>query len=150
MPPSSIMDGMSNIAALVHRFYLDAWNRWDDSVVEEILAPGFVFRGSLGDEVHGPDGWRSYRDKVRSAVPDFTNEIVDLITDGNRAAARLFFAGHHHGTLLGVGGTGRPIGYNGAAFFTSAVGRLTQAWVLGDLVSLRGQLGRLGGPASDS
>ncbi|MEV5967063.1 ester cyclase [Kribbella sp. NPDC051952] len=131
---------MADITALVHRFHLDAWNRWDDSVVDEILAPDFVFRGSLGDEVHGPDGWRSYRDKIRSAVPDFTNTIVDLVAAGDRAAARLNYTGHHQGTLLGVAGTGRPIGYSGAAFFTSATGRLAAAWVLGDLDSLRHQL----------
>ncbi|WP_329247567.1 ester cyclase [Actinoallomurus sp. NBC_01490] len=136
---------MSDIAALVHRFYLDAWNRWDDSVVEEILAPDFVFRGSLGDEVRGPDGWRSYRDKIRSGVPDFTNEIVDLVIDGDRAAARLFYTGHHHGTLLGVAGAGGPIAYSGAAFFTAAAGRLSEAWVLGDLDSLRRQLGAASG-----
>lgn len=138
---------MSDIAALVRRFYLEAWNRWDDSVVEEILAPDFVFRGSLGDEVRGPDGWRSYRDKIRLAVPDFTNKIVDLVTAGDRAGARLFYSGHHQGTLLGIVGTGKLISYSGAAFFAAATGRLTDVWVLGDLDSLRHQLGQT---ASDS
>ncbi|MBC6466716.1 ester cyclase [Actinomadura alba] len=70
----------------MHRFYLDAWNRWDDSVVEEILAPDFVFRGSLGDEVRGPDGWRSYRDKIRSAVPDLKSS-TSLPTEIGRQPA---------------------------------------------------------------
>ncbi|WP_425584250.1 hypothetical protein [Streptosporangium album] len=39
-------------------------------------------------------------------------------------------------------GTGRPNGYSGTRFFTAATGRLTEAWVLGDLDSLRRQLGR--------
>lgn len=135
---------MSGIAVLVDRFYRLAWNRWDDSVVQQILAEDFVFRGSLGAEVRGRDGWRSYRDTVRAGVPDFHNEVIDLVVAApDRAAARLRYSGHHRGVLLGVPGTGRRIEYAGAAFFTAVGDLLTEAWVLGDLDSLRRQLGRI-------
>lgn len=140
-----MLGGMGDdIRTLVHRFYDEAWNAWDDGVVEEILADGFVFRGSLGDEVRGRDGWRAYRDKIRTGSPDFHNEVVDLVAAGCRAAARLRYTGHHSGDLLGYPATGRPIAYDGAAFFTAADGRLTEAWVLGDLATLRRQLSRRG------
>ena len=128
--------------ALVRRFYDEAWNRWDDTVVDELLAPAFRFRGSLGDELRGRDEWRSYRDKVRAAVPDFHNEIVDLVTAPGRAAVRLEYRGHHHGVLLGVEGTGAAIGYAGAAFFECGDGRPVSGWVLGDLDGLRRQIER--------
>ena len=128
-------------APLVRCFYDDAWNRWDDSVVDGLLAEDFRFRGSLGDEVRGRDGWRAYRDKVRQAAPDFCNEIVDIVTAPGRAAVRLVCSGHHLGLLLGRAGTGRPIRYAVAAFFECADGRLTSAWVLGDLDTLRHQIG---------
>lgn len=131
---------MDDAARLVRRFYEQAWNAWDDTVVDEILAADFTFRGSLGDEVRGRDGWRAYRDKIRQAVPDFHNEIVDLVTAPGRAAARLRYTGHHTGVLLGVPGTGQPIEYAGAAFFTCADGQLGTAWVLGDLDALRRQI----------
>ena len=131
---------MTDVRALVRRFYDDLWNAWDDGAVEEVLAAGFAFRGSLGDEVHGRDGWRAYRDKIRAGAPDFHNTIVDLVTDGDRAAARLTYTGHHRGALLGVPATGRWFSYAGAAFFTSANGRLTSTWVLGDLDGLRTRL----------
>lgn len=128
------------VEALVRRFYADAWNRWDDNVVDELLSEDFSFRGSLGTETVGRAGWRAYRDAVRSAVPDFQNEIVDIVTSSDRAAARLLYMGHHHGVLLGVKGDGRPIRYSGAAFFAASQGFLTRAWVLGDLDALRRQI----------
>ncbi|HEY3684543.1 MAG TPA: ester cyclase [Streptosporangiaceae bacterium] len=130
----------NDIRTLVRRFYEEAWNAWDDAVVEEILAPDFAFRGSLGDEVRGRDGWRAYRDKIRAGSPDFHNEIADLVLSPNRAAARLRYTGHHRGDLLGVPATGRAISYSGAAFFTARDGQLSDAWVLGDLDTLRRQL----------
>ncbi len=57
------------IEQLVEAFYTRAWNQWDDGVVDQILAPDFTFRGSLGDEKRGRAGWREYRDVIRAAVP---------------------------------------------------------------------------------
>jgi predicted ester cyclase len=126
---------------LVRRFYDYAWNRWDDSVVDDVLAEGLTFRGSLGDTVQGRREWRAYRDLVRSAVPDFHNEVVDLVTSPGRAAARLRYTGHHRGVLLGRQGTGKPIDYSGAAFFYLVASRISEVWVIGDLDTLRRQIG---------
>lgn len=128
------------IDRLIGRFYADLWNRWDDAAVEEVLAGDFSFRGSMGDETRGRDGWRGYRDAIRAGSRDFHNEVTDLVASGNRAAARLRYTGHHTGPLAGLAATGRRFEYSGAAFFTSRDGRLTAAWVLGDLDGLRRQL----------
>jgi predicted ester cyclase len=127
---------------LVRRFYDEAWNGWEDGVVDELLADDFRFRGSLGRELAGRDEWRTYRDRVRRAVPDFHNEVVELVTTPGRAAARLRYTGHVQGALLGRLGYGRAIAYDGAAFFDCSGGRLAAAWVLGDLDRLHRQLDR--------
>ncbi|MGH4025277.1 MAG: ester cyclase [Pseudonocardiaceae bacterium] len=127
-------------ARLVDQFYNRIWNAWDDEAIDRVLAPDFAFRGSLGDQIHGRDGYRSYRDKIRRAFPDFHNEVLDLVADGDRAAARLRYTGHHRGELWQLPATGRVVTYHGAAFFTARDGRLVAAWVLGDLDALRRQL----------
>ena len=128
------------IADLVTRFYAELWNRWDDAAVEELLSPDFRFRGSLGQTVEGRNGWRGYRDMIRSGSGDFHNEIIDLVVAEERAAARLEYSGTHTGPLLGLAPTGRRFRYSGAAFFAASAGRLVEAWVLGDLKSLEEQL----------
>lgn len=130
----------TEIEDLVGRFYRELWNNWDDAAVDEVLAADFVFRGSMGNETRGRDGWRGYRDTIRPGAPDFHNEIIDLIASADRAAARLRYSGRHDGTLAGLPATGRRFEYAGAAFFTSAHGKLASAWVLGDLDGLRRQL----------
>jgi predicted ester cyclase len=124
---------------LVRRFYEQAWNQWDDEAADVVLSATFRFRGSLGTEIVGRDAWRAYRDRIRRAVPDFHNEIVDLVTSPGRAAARLMFTGHHHGVLLGRRGRGLPIAYAGAAFLECSDTQLLAVWVLGDLDTLRRQ-----------
>jgi predicted ester cyclase len=129
-----------SIGVLIEKFYGELWNRWDDSAVDATLSPGFNFRGSLGQETSDRQGWRRYRDLVRKGSADFHNEIVELVCDGGRAAARLRFTGTHTGPLLGLSATQRRFEYAGAAFFTADQRRLTSAWVLGDLDALRRQL----------
>lgn len=128
------------VRALVTRFYERLWNAWDDAAVENTLALDFTFRGSLGQQTAGRDGWRAYRDMVRGGAPGFTNEVVELVVDEERAAARLRSTGTHLGPLLGVAASGRSFSYAGAAFFQARAGLLVDAWVLGDLESLRHQL----------
>ena len=99
------------------------WNRWDDEAVEDVLAEDFAFRGSMGTRTQGRDGWRGYRDAIRRGAPDFRNEITELVADGQRAAARLSYTGHHAGPLAGLTATGRQFEYAGAAFFTARDGR---------------------------
>lgn len=128
------------ITDLVERFYSELWNKWNDPAVEDTLDRAFAFRGSLGQETLGRDEWRRYRDLVRAGSADFHNEIVELVCDGQRAAARLRFTGTHTGVLLGLPATQRRFEYAGAAFFTADSRSLTSAWVLGDLDGLRRRL----------
>lgn len=125
---------------LVRQFYEDLWNRWDDEAVDDLLADDFTFRGSLGTETKGRAEWRSYRDAIREGSPDFHNEVVTLVAQGDEAAARLLYTGTHSGRLAGLPATGRRFSYAGAAFFSGHRGRLTSAWVLGDLAALHEQL----------
>jgi predicted ester cyclase len=137
---ASIPDVMHSIENLVRTFYDQLWNQWDDEAVDDVLHADFEFRGSLGDVTTGRNAWRTYRDTVREAVPDFHNEIITIVVAPGSAAARLEYSGHHHGLLLGVRGRGREICYSGAAFFRGDGMVLTEAWVLGDLDALRRQV----------
>jgi steroid delta-isomerase-like uncharacterized protein len=131
---------MRSIVELVTTFYGELWNSWNDSLVEDILSADFEFRGSLGDTTSGLKEWRRYRDRIRSCAPDFHNHILELIADGDRAAARLRYSGTHLGTMLAVPASSRRFSYDGAAFFAAADGRLVRVWVLGDLYALVPQL----------
>jgi steroid delta-isomerase-like uncharacterized protein len=134
------MTAHDSVAALIHRFYDEAWNRWNDAAVDELLSHEFVVRGSLGDETVGRNGFRAYRDKVHAAFPDFRNEVRELLVDRHRGAVRLRCSGRHAGELFGIPPTRRVVRYEAAAFFHENDGRLSEAWVLGDLERLRAQI----------
>jgi predicted ester cyclase len=125
---------------LVERFYGIVWNQADEAEARRILDAGFRFRGSLGPELRGPDGFISYHRAVHAALENFTCIVDELIETPDRAAARLSFHGRHRAGFFGVAPTGKEIRWSGAAFFSVAKGKITELWVLGDVEAVRRQL----------
>ena len=78
---------------------------------------------------------------IHAALAGYTCTIEDIIEQGERAAARMRFAGLHQGVLFGVAPTGRHIAWSGAAFFTTDRRQITRLWVLGDVDAVKHQLG---------
>jgi steroid delta-isomerase-like uncharacterized protein len=131
---------MNSAAGLVRAFYEEVWNRADEARAREILSDALAFRGSLGSDRSGADGFIAYLREIHGALGDYRCTIEDMIAAGQRVAARVRFEGVHRGPLLGIAATGRLVGWRGAAFFTIAAGRIAEIWVLGDVEALRRQL----------
>jgi steroid delta-isomerase-like uncharacterized protein len=131
---------MSANRRLIERFYFEMWNRFDKAVIPQILTEDLRFRGSLGQTKNGHAEFGDYIDFIRRAFPDFSNEIDDIISEGDKAFAKLTYRGTHQGELFGVAPTGRAIQYAGAAVFTFRDHRIAEVWVLGDIYSLLTQL----------
>jgi steroid delta-isomerase-like uncharacterized protein len=129
--------------SLVQRFYNEVWNTWDEQAVREILSPEIDFRGSIGLQKHGHDGFIEYMKLIRSIFPDFHNQIDDLIAEGDKLVARLTYTGTHNGPIFGIEATGRRISYRGVAIFEIAESKINKVWVLGDLLSLLKQIGAI-------
>jgi steroid delta-isomerase-like uncharacterized protein len=121
---------------LVRSFYERIWNAGDLDAVEELLASDLSFRGSLGAELHGRGAFLDYVRSVRSALSDYRCEIVECVTEEDRAFARMRFSGRHTAPFRGFAPTGRDVSWAGAALFCFADGVIADAWVLGDLAGL--------------
>ncbi len=133
--------------SLVEAFYHQVWNTGDEALAREILGEDFRFRGSLGPEKRGQDGFIEYMRSVRTALGDYQCVIDDLVETEGRVAARMTFKGVHRAPFFDVAATGREIAWAGAAFFTIRDGRIAALWVLGEVDSVKQQLGSAEGNA---
>lgn len=127
-------------ALLVRRFYEEVWNQADEAVAREILAADLSFRGSIGEERVGAEGFIDYMRKIHRAFADYHCRIDHLVAETDSAAARMTFAGLHCGSLWGERPTGHTVTWAGAAFFAVGDGQIASIWVLGDTETLRRQL----------
>jgi steroid delta-isomerase-like uncharacterized protein len=125
---------------LIERFYVEMWNRFDKTILPDILTEDFRFRGSLGQFKSGHAEFGEYVDFIQRAFPDFSNEIEEIISEGDKAFAKLTYRGTHRGEVFGIASTGRLIRYAGAAVFKFRDDRIAEVWVLGDIYGLISQL----------
>jgi len=86
---------------LVASFYSRIWNHGDLAASSELLNKDFCFRGSLGVETRGYDAFGEYVRSVRTALAGFRCEILDCVTEHNKAFAKMRFTGIHVGTFRG-------------------------------------------------
>lgn len=126
---------------LVRRFYAEVWGRADEAVARDILHPELAFRGSLGPERRGVEGFIDYMRSVHAALGEYRCIVEELVAAETSAAAHMTFTGIHRGDFFGMPATGRRITWAGAAFFTVVDGRIATLWVLGDVDGLKAQLG---------
>jgi len=121
---------------LVQDFYQRIWNAGELGAIAELLAEGFVFRGSLGNEMRGRADFADYVRSVRGSLSNYRCDILDCVCEGDRAFARMRFSGLHTGEFRGYAPTGRLISWLGAALFRFERQAIAELWVLGDLAGL--------------
>lgn len=125
---------------VVRVFYKELWDHANTALVPRIFHPDFTFRGSLGAELVGHQRFIGYVEFVTRALGRYTTDILAIIEEGNRVAAKLRFHGYHQGELLGVAPSGRHVWWLGTALFTFDGEQVRDLWVLGDIVSLMKRL----------
>jgi predicted ester cyclase len=125
---------------LVQAFYERIWNAGDTGATVQLLDPDFIFRGSLGAEMRGRDAFCRYVRSVRSALDSYRCDILDCVTEGERAFAKMRFCGIHVGQFRGFAPTHKSVQWLGAALFRVEGPLIAELWVLGDLVSLEANL----------
>ena len=94
----------------------------------------------------GPGGLSNFIDMVRTALPDFKMEPVDIISAGDRAVMRWVGSGSHQGEFLGVAPTGKRIEWNAISIYGIRDGKLSDSWQLIDVWGILKQMGAVRGP----
>jgi len=126
---------------LIERYYNELWNQWSFPLVDQFLSPAVRFHGSVGVSVVGREAFLDYVHLIRSAFPDFHNTLEETLAEEDKVAARLTYRGTHQGKIFGVEPTGKHILYEGLALFRIGDGKITEGYVLGNVIHLLEQLG---------
>ena len=80
-----------------------------------------------------------------SAFPDWREEIVELVAEGNTVAGRFRCSGTHRGEFLGELPTGKRMEVDEVFFFRVEDGMFVYFWGLEDSLNRMGQLGLIPG-----
>jgi steroid delta-isomerase-like uncharacterized protein len=125
---------------LLRRLFDEAWSAGNFANLPQLIAPDmqFHFRGRGRPMTH--EQFQGMVGMWRGAFPDLRFTIEDVVTAGDRVAARMTFTGTHRGGLMGMEPTGRAVNVTMMVFARVANGRIVELWEDYDEHGMRQQL----------
>jgi predicted ester cyclase len=127
---------------VVRRIVEDYWSKKNPSLAGELLAPNCSVHTPNGD-LQGIEGAALLYDIFATAFPDFRMTIDDIVAEGDRVAIRHTFAGTHNGPFGGIAASGNRATVSGMMMFRCAGGKVAEARLTWDTLSLQQQVGAL-------
>jgi steroid delta-isomerase-like uncharacterized protein len=135
--------------AIVRRWVDGGWNQGNLNLVDELYAADYVLHDANGD-VRGHEGFKHYVTMYRTAFPDLSFTIGDMVAEGDQVAWRITATGTHKGTLMGIPSTGRSIAVTAIIVSRFVGGKWAEDWVNVDTLGMLQQLGVIPAPGQAS
>lgn len=147
-PGELITDGSLSRARLTEsemaaRRYDTFWNTGNEALARESLAADFVDKTPPEGRKQGPDGPVLASRVFRTAVPDLSCEVEQMIIAGDRVVSHLHFRGHFTGTFGRLKGKGQKVDFIATDIYQVRNGKIQANWHIEDNLTLMKQLGAL-------
>lgn len=135
--------------ALLSRLIKEVFNRGNISLIDDLLAPGFVEHEELPPGIPpGREGVKKLSSLFRSAFPDLKVKIDDTIADGDKVVIRSTWSGTHKGEFMGIPPTGKSVSFGVIDIVRFAGGKIVEHWGQMDAMRMMQQLGAVSRPAA--
>ncbi len=127
--------------ALARRFYEEVFNNKNMAGVDAFVAPNIIDRSLPPGAPGGIEGVRQTITMLLTAFPDLNLTLEDIIAEGDRVVVRWTMRGTHQGASLGMPPTGKQFTIPGISLLCLDSGKVVEAWVIQDQLSMLQQLG---------
>ena len=126
---------------LIRRLVEEVQNRHNVDAIDEFIAPSFVNYDPLPGLPGTLQGAKQLHQMLFAALPDLKMTIHDQAAEGDKVWTRKTGTGTHQGELFGIPATGKQVSWNIIDIMTIRNGKVTEHWVVADVMSLMQQLG---------
>jgi steroid delta-isomerase-like uncharacterized protein len=128
---------------LVRRYWDEAWNKGNLTVVDELVAADFDGHPLPSDPNFGlgPEGQKRLVGLYRGAFPDMRMTIDDMVAEGDRVVLRWTARGTNTGEMMGMPATGKSATVTGIIVNRLAAGKIAEGWGNFDALGMLQQLG---------
>lgn len=118
----------------------EALNKGNLAVIDEYLAPDFVYHGPMGD-INGITEYKKFLAALRTAYPDIHVDVKNILAEGDLVATRTFCTFSFTGQIDAVPPTGKRVTMSGTIIDRFENGKLAETWEHYDRLGLNQQLG---------
>ena len=129
------------------RRFIEGYVRGDTHIVDELLAPDFVFHdpSSATGEVPAED-MKASIEWVHGAFPDARVTMGDQVAEGDKVVSRYTVSGTHQGEIMGAAPTGKLVTHTGHQTDRFEGGKIVESWTNWDALGLLQEIGAIPSP----
>jgi predicted ester cyclase len=129
------------------RRFIEGYVRGDTHIVDELLAPDFVFYdpSSTTGEVRSED-MKASIEWIHSAFPDTQVAIEDQVAEGDKVVSRYTVSGTHQGEIMGAAPTGKLVTHTGHQTDRISGGKIAESWTNWDALGLLREIDAIPSP----
>ena len=126
--------------AIIMRLFDEVFSQGNMEVIDELVAEDVSGQDAAIDETRTIDDVRRVVVLFRTAFPDASYTIHDLIAEGDRVVARWSLTGTHRGTYLDVSPTEKRVILKGILIYRLEDEKIVEYWGEIDHLGLMRQL----------
>jgi steroid delta-isomerase-like uncharacterized protein len=114
---------------------------------QELISSEAIFNvPGRPEPLKGLEGYMMIIGMMRGGFSNIQWTLDDMVSEGNKVAARYTMRGTHDGNFMGVPATGRNIEVHSMAFYELSDGKIVKEQGLPDMLSLMMQIGAIPAP----
>jgi steroid delta-isomerase-like uncharacterized protein len=125
--------------AIARRFY-DAMNEGKLEIIDEVIDENLIEHDEVPGLTPNREGVRQFFQMVRTAFPDFSMTIEDMIAEGDKVFIRARMKGTQQGEFMGIPASGKQMTVPFADIVRFSGGRVVEHWGITDTGAMVRQL----------
>jgi steroid delta-isomerase-like uncharacterized protein len=119
-------------------------NTADENLAQQLISPVAKFHvPGQPEPLQGPKGYLMIISMMRGGFPDIQWTLEDMITEGDKVAARFTMRGTHNGEFFGVPATGKVIVVQAINFYCLVNEQIIEEYGQPDMLGLLRQIGAI-------
>jgi steroid delta-isomerase-like uncharacterized protein len=131
---------MSDISQIARGVFEELYNRGKLEFIDQNYDPTYKGHDTLDGEF-GREQLKKNVRAYRTAFPDLTMRIEDLVPSSNKVLVRWTGRGTHRGPFMGKAPTGKQSSVEGITVITFKNGKISEDWTQWDTLRLLQDLG---------
>ena len=136
------MSGSNNVEFM--KKFVEFINSASEKLAYELVSPDAIFHvPGRPEPMIGPAGYLMIIAMMREGFPDVQWTVEELISEGDKVAARFTMRGTHRGQFMGVPPTEKPITVQALNIYHLTNGQIVKEYASPDIFGLLTQIGAL-------
>ena len=129
--------------AIARRIPLEAFNKGNLAVFDEVLAANYVDHFPPPGFPAGREGYKRFVPLLRTAFPDLQFTLEQELADGDKVVHYVTTHGTHKGEFMGISPTQKKVTWTQLHIVRLADGKVVEHWGVIDQLGLLQQLGAI-------